>query len=116
LGKIIKLLKDNPNKYFTAKEIAKKIVSLYPKEYEQKRKNPRFKDENEFISQVVAEIGALKNRIIKQNSNISWRDKPRPRVYWFEETKLILKKKSSNINYENEEEEKRATKSLRESQ
>jgi hypothetical protein len=100
VDKIIKFLKDNPNKHFTTREIAKEIVSLYPKDYEQKRKNPRFEDEKEFLAQVIREVGASKNQILKSNPHMFVREKPRPMVYWFEETKennSLKPKKSSKI-------------------
>jgi len=81
--KIIKLLQDNPNKRYTAREIAQEIIFLYPQDYEDKRNNPRFRDEKAFISQIVAEIGAQKKSLTKENRHIFWQDKPRPRVYWY---------------------------------
>ena len=80
--KIIKFLKDNPNRKFTAREIAENIISLYPEDYIEKRKNPRFKGEKDFINQVVAEIASNTKKLLK-NSNIYSQDKPKPRLYWF---------------------------------
>ena len=82
--KIISLLKTSPEKRFTAREIAKAVISLYPEEYADKRANPRFSDDKAFLSQLVAEIGARKRQIQAINQQIKWQDKPRPRVYWFE--------------------------------
>ena len=81
--KILEFLKSNPNKKFTAREIAKAITSNYPEDYEEKRKNPRFKDEKSFISQIVAEIGAEKEQLLKRSEHIFYQDIPRPRVYWY---------------------------------
>ena len=82
--KIASLLKKCPEKRFTAREIAKALISLYPEEFADKRANPRFSNDNAFISQLVAEIGAQKRQIQAISPQIKWQDKPRPRVYWFE--------------------------------
>jgi len=82
--KIAELLKNNPKKKFTARQLAEEITQLYPEDYIEKRKNPRFKSEKDFIQQVVAEIGAQKDQILKTSNNIFWQDKPRPRVYWYD--------------------------------
>jgi hypothetical protein len=92
--KIVKFLKDNPDKKFNARQIADKIVETYPEEYAEKKLNPRFENEKSFISQVVAEIGSQKEQIIKNDSHIFWQDKPRPRIYWYstentQETEII---------------------------
>jgi len=81
--KIVHLLKDHPNKPFTAREIAEAIVSIYKDDYQEKMDNPRFKDKKSFINQIVAEIGAQKDALIKRSKHIFWQDKPRPRVYWY---------------------------------
>ena len=36
------------------------------------------------MSQIVAEIGAQKDQLIKKDDHIHWQDKPRPRVYWYD--------------------------------
>jgi hypothetical protein len=81
--KIVKFLKDNPDKKFNARQIAEKIVEAYPEDYAEKKLNPRFENEKSFISQVVAEIGSQKENIIKNDNHIFWQDKPRPRIYWY---------------------------------
>lgn len=81
--KIVKFLKDNPDRKFNARQIAEKIVETYPEDYAEKKLNPRFENEKSFISQVVAEIGSQKEQIIKNDSHIFWQDKPRPRIYWY---------------------------------
>lgn len=81
--KIVKFLKDNPNKKFNARQIAEQIVGKYPEDYAEKKLNPRFENEKSFISQVVAEIGSQKEQIIKNDNHIFWQDKPRPRIYWY---------------------------------
>ncbi len=101
--KIVKLLEENPNERFSARDIAEKIVSMYPKDYEEKKNNPRFKDEKSFISQIVAEIGSQKDQLIKSSEHIFWQDKPRPRVYWYDPDKK--RGDISHIDTENDDEE-----------
>lgn len=82
--KIVQFLKANPLEKFTARDIAVAIIEKYPEDYAKKRKNPRFEDEKAFISQVVAEIGSQKKRLVSANKNIFWQDKPRPRIFWYD--------------------------------
>ncbi|OOF41483.1 HrgA protein [Rodentibacter rarus] len=82
--KVIKFLKDNSNKKFTAREIAENITQLYEQEYELKRKP--FSSHNDFISQVVSEIGCNKDYLIK--ASIQLQDKPRPRVFWYDSEEI----------------------------
>ena len=99
--KIVKLLEENPNERFSAREIAEKIVSMYPQDYEEKKNNPRFKDEKSFISQIVAEIGSQKDQLIKSSEHIFWQDKPRPRIYWYDP----YKKRDDILHTDNDNEE-----------
>ncbi len=87
--KIVELLKANPNQKFNARQIAAQIVESYPEDYRDKRQNPSFADENAFISQVVAEIGSQKDQIVKNDKQVFWQDKPRPRVYWYDPDKVV---------------------------
>ena len=82
--KIVNFLKATPNERFNARQIATAITSAHPEEYSEKRENPRFADEKSFMSQIVAEIGAQKDQLIKKDAHIHWQDKPRPRVYWYD--------------------------------
>lgn len=82
--KIVNFLKATPNERFNARQIAAAITSAHPEEYSEKRENPRFADEKSFMSQIVAEIGAQKDQLIKKDAHIHWQDKPRPRVYWYD--------------------------------
>ena len=82
--RVFELLKQSPLKKFKARDIAEGIVTLFPEDYVEKRKNPRFKTDDEFISQVFAEIGAHKHGILKLSPYIHVQDKPRPRVYWYD--------------------------------
>lgn len=101
--KIVKLLQDNPNERFSARDIAEKIVSIYPQDYEEKKNNPRFKDEKSFISQIVAEIGSQKDQLTKSSEHIFWQDKPRPRVYWYDPDRKRGDIYNNDIEDENEE-------------
>jgi len=101
--KIVKLLQENPNERFSARDIAEKIVSIYPQDYEEKKNNPRFKDEKSFISQIVAEIGSQKDQLIKSSEHIFWQDKPRPRVYWYDPDKKRGDISSNDIENDSEE-------------
>ena len=101
--KIVKLLQDNPNERFSARDVAEKIVSIYPQDYEEKKHNPRFKDEKAFISQIVAEIGSQKGQLTKSSEHVFWQDKPRPRVYWYDPDKKRGDTSNDDIEDENEE-------------
>lgn len=103
--KIVKFLKDNPDKKFNARQIAEKIVASYPEEYAEKKSNPRFESEKSFISQVVAEIGSQKEQIIKNDSHIFWQDKPRPRIYWYSTENTQETKEKHELTEETEVEE-----------
>lgn len=84
--RIVSWLADHPNQRFTARQIAQAIIERYPDDYQEKRSNTRFVTDNEFIQQVIAEIGAQKESIAKKNKKIRWQDKPGPRVYWMDQT------------------------------
>lgn len=98
--KIIHILQAKPLKTFGAREIAEAIVTQYSEDYLEKRENPRFVDDRAFISQIVAEIGAQKDALLK-NPHIFWQDKPRPRVYWYDPDKT----QSQTIVDKNKEDE-----------
>lgn len=102
--KIALFLQENANQRYTAKAIAEAITARYPEDYAHKRANPRFETEQDFVSQVVAEIGAQKQGIINQSDKIKWQDKPRPRVYWFDDGSLLAKDASLPENEPSDEE------------
>ncbi len=97
--RVFEFLKQNPNSKFTAREIAKNITHLYAEDYAEKRNNPRFSNDNEFITQIVAEIGSHKKQLEKLSDNIHFQDKPRPRVYWYQ-TDEVVNQKPKNITTE----------------
>ena len=82
--KVFELLKQSPLKKFKAREIAEGVINLFPEDYVEKRQNPRFQTDEDFINQVFAEIGAIKNNILKVSPFIHVQDKPRPRVFWYD--------------------------------
>lgn len=76
------VLKENYKIKFTAKELAIKVVETYPNEFVKKRQNDRFSNENEFLSQVAAEIGRNKPSLLKKKGVIN--DKlNRPQLYFY---------------------------------
>ena len=87
--KILEYLKKCPDQKFTARQIAEAIVAAYPADYDEKRKNPRFVNESAFVNQLVAEIGAQREQITKQDSHIFCQDKPRPRLYWYDPKRRV---------------------------
>jgi len=103
--KIIKFLKDNPDKKFNARQIAEQIVATYPEDYAEKKLNPRFEDDKAFISQIVAEIGSQKEQITKNDNHIFWQDKPRPRIYWYSTEDTYANKEKAELTEEKDDEE-----------
>jgi uncharacterized protein len=110
--KIIEILKLKPGNQLSARQIAEKLITKYPDDYKEKRKNPRFENDKAFVNQVVAEIGSQKNLLRDKSPSIKWKDKPRPRVYWYaiEEEE----KKASQKEIEVEALEKAQEESLKE--
>ncbi|NNH76639.1 HrgA protein [Acinetobacter sp. ANC 5380] len=104
--KVAEFLKAHPTQKFTAREIAVGITKLYPNDYLEKRNNSRFSNEEDFLNQVIAEIGAHKKAILKVESRIQMQDKPRPRLYWFEQNNIPLPDldNSENIPLDEEQE------------
>ena len=62
-AKVAAFLQSNPQKKFTAREIAEGITVQYASDYQNKK--TKYVDESVFIQQIVAEIGAQKDSIIK---------------------------------------------------
>lgn len=82
---IIETLKAFPNAKFTARELAKLFIERYPAEIAEKQLNPRYNTEEKLIAQLAAEIGGERTIAAKnQCPNVATRDKPRPRVYYWE--------------------------------
>lgn len=80
--KIVAFLQSNALQKFTARQIAIAITEKYPNDYQNKK--AKFADEKSFIQQIVAEIGSHKESIWKICPQIQMQDKPRPRLFWYE--------------------------------
>ncbi|MBS3894471.1 COG2958 family protein [Enterobacter ludwigii] len=84
---IINVLQANPDKQFTARQLAQKIIDHYGAELAEKRKNPRFASDEAFLSQITAEVGG--SRTVKAKAmcpQVMTRDKPRPRLFYWGES------------------------------
>ncbi len=87
--KIVNFLKQHPDTRFTAREIAKALLALYPDDYSAKRNNARFSSEEDFVRQLVAEVGSCKHALLKLDTAVKLQDQPRPRRYWYSTEPLI---------------------------
>lgn len=57
----------------------------YPEDLMDKRLNPRYDTEEKLIAQLAAEIGGERTEAAKKRClNVATRDKPRPRIYYWE--------------------------------
>ena len=82
---IIETLRDNPDQKFTARDLAKAFLTRYPLEMAEKRANPRYNTEEKLLAQLAAEIGANPTLAAqKACANVATRDKPRPRIYYWD--------------------------------
>ncbi|WP_417447426.1 COG2958 family protein [Kangiella sp.] len=82
---IIETLKDNPDQKFTARELAKVFIERYPVEIAEKQTNPRYNTKEKLIAQLAAEIGGERTVAAqKACANVATRDKPRPRIYYWD--------------------------------
>ncbi|QLP46057.1 COG2958 family protein [Klebsiella michiganensis] len=84
---IINVLQANPGQQFTARQLAQKIIEHYSAELAEKRKNPRFVSDEDFLSQITAEVGG--SRTVKAKAmcpQVMTRDKPRPRLFYWGES------------------------------
>lgn len=82
---IIETLQAFSDKKFTARELARVFIERYPAEMAEKQTNPRYDTEEKLIAQLAAEIGGERTAAAKKVCpNVTTRDKPRPRVYYWE--------------------------------
>ncbi len=80
---IINILQANPTEQCTARQLAQKIIDHYSSELMDKRNNPRFVRDEDFLSQIAAEIGGSRTQQAKAVCpQVMTRDKPRPRLYY----------------------------------
>ena len=87
---IIETLRENSERTFTARELAELFISRYPAEMEEKQKNPRYKNYNDLVTQLAAEIGGSRTQEAKKKCpNITTQDKPRPRLYYWSEKPTV---------------------------
>ena len=83
--KTLEFLKSNPNKKFTARFIADKLIATYPQDYIEKRNNTKFENnEGAFKQQVIRELYSIFPDLIKNYPCIKYQEKPSPRQYWYE--------------------------------
>ncbi|MEI2265441.1 COG2958 family protein [Erwinia sp. CGal63] len=83
---IINVLQANPEEQFTARQLAQKIIDHYSAELAEKRQNPRFTSDEDFLSQIAAEIGGSRTIQAKMLCpQVMTRDKPRPRLFYWGE-------------------------------
>lgn len=83
---IIETLRVFPEQKFSAKELAELFVERYPVEMAKKQQNPRYADYDALITQLCAEIGGERTVEAKKRCpQIHTRDKPRPRLYYWQE-------------------------------
>ncbi len=105
---VVQILKDNIGKKLTARELANEILKRKPKDMEDKRVNSGFKTMDECLSQIVAEIGASKNAIIKKDFHVCLTEE-RPRKYLYDvnivkEEDVVDEVKPENAFEESEDE------------
>ena len=91
---VVQILKDNVGKKLTARELANEVLNRKPVDVEEKRKNSGFKTMEDCLSQLVAEIGASKNAIIKKDFHVRLTEE-RPRKYLYDLN--ITKENESNL-------------------
>lgn len=105
-NEVILLLKSNPTKYFTAREITEYIAEKFPEACEEKMKNSKggyLKTKNDCINQWVAEIAAYKDTWIKKGVSMT---AGRPRKYYYTNSEEFLNvcEKTSRKNNQPEKE------------
>ncbi|MDQ7729505.1 hypothetical protein [Halomonas sp. SpR8] len=82
---IIETLEACPGQKLTARELAQMFLERYPEAMAEKQQNPNYGTEEKLIAQVAAEIGGERTVKAKKTcSNVATRDKPRPRLYYWE--------------------------------
>lgn len=95
-GKAASVLQDNPDKKFTAKEIANKIYAKYPDECEQKKESSEnLKSKSDLIQQLTREVGATWRTIVERNEYISTLE-TRPRLFFYSSPEAADESQSVN--------------------
>ncbi|MFY5897528.1 COG2958 family protein [Acinetobacter pittii] len=86
--RMIEILKSQPNKKFTARDLTLELIQKFSDIYAEKRNNPRFNNDQDFIQQVIAELGNDRFAMLKYCEYIHWQDQPRPRLFWYDAAKI----------------------------
>lgn len=86
---VVDILKNNPNQYFTARQLAELIIVNKKDECVAKMKRSKatvvpINNEDALLNQLVAEIGAYKKRILDLSPNVKITAE-RPRKYYYSE-------------------------------
>jgi len=105
---VVQILKDNVGKKLTARELANEVLNRKPVDVEEKRKNSGFKTMEDCLSQLVAEIGASKNAIIKKDFHVRLTEE-RPRKYLYDlnitkENETIIPESAATVFQDNDDE------------
>lgn len=106
---IIETLRDNPDKRFTARQLAEEFIKRYPIEIAEKGKNPNYDTEEKLLAQLAAEVAGQRTRRAKLVCpNIATIDEPRPRIYYWDEnpdrsTDLLPANEELELNDEEED-------------
>lgn len=108
---VIQILKQNPQQYFTARQIAEMIIELKPEECQAKIKRSKASvvpiDSNEaLINQLVAEIGARRSKGLLSDNVKTTAERPR-KYYYSEKTdaeEITEAEKSTRHNKQPEQE------------
>lgn len=80
---VVHFLKNNPQEKFSARRIAEFISDIYKEDFSEKRSNPKFSNEEDFLRQVAAEVSSSKNSILKADARISCERQARSDFYCF---------------------------------
>lgn len=81
--KVIIFLKGTPKQKFNAIQIADNLISTYVEEFQ--KKSIALEKRNKVLnSQVAAEINAQIKNLVKKDNHIFWKDKPKPRFFWYD--------------------------------
>jgi hypothetical protein len=105
---VSEILKENPNKKMTARNIAEEIFRQKPDDCKHKKEASNFESDERLITQIIAEIASMKHLILKKDSKIRTIEE-RPRKFIFD-TETI--KTLNNENPELDENEDSAEKDL----
>lgn len=98
---VVNILKSNPEKYYTARELAENVYKCKPKECEEKMTNTKATTFDALIQQLVREIGSLKNDIVSQQNIRVTEERPR-KYYYSKKTDIEEIEQAEQITKKNE--------------